>query len=661
MRSQELFSHVPAGTALVVVLMVSSVVATAQTLHVEDLANGTELILITEPLSSATTVAWPDADGEIRSLTRGELNLLPDVEAVLAEHDVAPPVVVVTGGSQLDELRGLFARMFTGRPVAPPERHTTTLTEGTVDRRLGSAGSDALIRWEVPLPPPGDPRRSTVEVFWEMVPQIVDPQAPGFRARVENDLGLLEGSVDPDLVDLRLDQLRLALAQSGESSRIDGARVEAARSRLEVRRFASLGEHPEAAEKMVERWLSDGVRAVQEFLFGIEGVTEASVRTAARSWLPQHPGRVALVLPPRVFNPRFAPGPEVVQLDNDLVMAVLERPGAGLATLNLRPVLLPDVDGQLSATVLARVAAELRRSDAPPGWVRVAERPPSLELASTEEGLPDLIEVLQGALERVAGDDRAVALEGAGGRRRALQLMANLLGLAEGVELSPAALLRPGNLAVGVVAPDAEAAIESAEKFNLGGPSAAVIPGALAIESEPSTREAAVGTTSTLVAAINLGLMVSDVAAAVVSEVVAGRVAAGVEGSAVEVLRPVVPGRKLALLVVTAEGPLDDLERRVMRRWKTVSAPVGEEELTDARRRVAAGVAAAASGPLGRARMCAAVAVGDTLWRRPGDLELETISLPPEDLAVVFGSLPGWDELETTGAGVLPVPGGESR
>ncbi len=661
MRSQELFSHFFAGTALAATLIALPVVVTAQTLHVEQLPNGTELILITESLSSATTVAWPDSDGEIFSITRGELNLLPDVEAVLETRDVAPPVVVVSGGSQLDELRGLFDRKFTERPVAQFERQTTTLTEGTVDRRLGSAGSEALIRVEVPLPPPGDPRRSTVEVFWEMVPEIVEPQAPGFRARIENDIGLLEGNVNPDIVDLRLDQLRVALAQAGESSRIDGARVEAARTRLEVQRFAALGEHPGAAEEVVERWLSGGVTAVREFLFGMEGVTEASVRSAARSWLPQHPGRVALVLPPRVFNPRFAPGPEVVQLDNDLVMAVLERPGAGLAAINLRPVLLPDVDGQLSATVLARVAAELRRSNAPPGWIRVSERPPSLELASTEEGLPELIEVLQAALERVADDDRTVALEGADARRRALQMMAQLLGLAEGVELSPAALLRPGNLAVGVVAPDAETAIESAEKFNLGGPSAAVVPDVLPVESELKTREAAVGTTSTLVVALNLGLMVSDVSATVVSEVVAARVAAGVGGSAVEVLHPVVPGRKLALLVVTAPGPLEDLESGMMKRWKTVTAPASDAELTEARRRVAAGVAAAASGPLGRARLCAALAVGNMLWRRPGDLELETISLPPEDVAVVLASFPTWQDLETTGAGVLPVPGSERR
>lgn len=657
MRSQELFSQYFAGSVLAIMLFVLPVTVMAQTLGVEDLANGTELVLITESLSAATTVAWPDSDGEIQSITRGELNLLPDVEAALGEIVLAPPVVVVTGGSQLDELRGLFDRVFAGRPVAQLERPSTTLIEGTVDRRLGTAGSDALIRLEVPLPPPGDPRRSTVEIFWEMVPEIVEPQVPGFRARVENDVGLLEGSVNSELVDLRLDQLRLALAQAGESSRIDGARVEAARTRFEVRRIASLGEHPGAAEEVVERWLRGGVTAVQEFLFGVEGVTEASVREAAKSWLPQHPGRVALVLPPRVFNPRFAPGPQVVQLDNDLVMAVLERPGAGLAAINLRPVLLPDVDGQLSATVLARVAAELRRSGSPPGWVRVAERPPSLELATTEEGLPDLIEVLQAALERVAEDDRTVALEGADGRRRALQMMAVLLGLSEGVELSPAALLRPGNLAVGVVAPDAEAAIESAEKFNLGGPEAPVVPDSLSVQSEPRTREAAVGNTSTLVVALSLGLMTSDVSAAVVSEVVSARVASGWEGTSVEVLRPVVPGRKLALLVVTAPGPLEDLEGRMARMWKTVIAPVEEGELTDARRRVAAGVASAASGPLGRARLCAAVAVGNTLWRRPADLELEAVGLPAEDVAVVLGSLPGWGDLDTTGAGVLPVPG----
>ncbi len=645
------------GTILASVLMALPMTAMAQTLHVEVLANGTELVVITESLSAATTVAWLDADGEIRSITRGELNLLPDVEAALVENAQAPPVVVVTGGYQLDELRELVDRVFTGIPVADVGHQTATVVEGSVDRRLGAAKDDALIRMEIPLPPPGDPRRSTIEVFWEMVPNIVEPQAPGFRARIEGDLGLLEGSVSPDLVDLRLDQLRLALAQAGESSRIDAARVEAARNRLEVRRTASLGAHPQAAEEVVERWQSGGAAAVQEFLFGAEGVTEASVRSAAKGWLPLHPGRVSLVLPPRVYNPRFAPGPQVVQLDNDLVMAVLERPGIGLATINLRPVLLPDVDGQLTATVLARVAAELRRSDAPPGWIRIAENPPALELASTEDGLPDLIEVLQGAVERVASDDRAVPLEGADARRRALQMMAVLLGLSEGLELSPAALLRPGNLAVGMVAPDAEAAVESAEKFNLGGPAAGVTPDVLSVETEPRTREAATGDTSTIVAVLNLGLMASDVSGAVVSEVVAGRMASDEEGVTVEVLHPVVPGRRLALLVVTAKGRLDDLERRIAKQWKTATAPAGEAELVDARRRVAAGVASAASGPLGRARLCAAVAVGNTLWRRPADLELETMSLPAEDLAIVFGSVPEWSEVETTGAGVLPVPG----
>jgi hypothetical protein len=450
--------------------------------------------------------------------------------------------------------------------------------------------------------------------------------------------------------------LRLALAQMGDSSRLDRDRVSAARLRLEVRRKALVSTHPQVAETALRRWQGGGLTAVQEFLFGVEGVTEESVRVAARSWLPKHPGRAVVVLPPRVFNPRFAQGPQVVQLDNDLVVAVLERPGAGLSVVSLRPVLLPDVDGQVTATVLARVAAELRGSHFPPGWVRVLEDPPVLELAALPDGLPEMVEVLQGALERVAEDDRPVGLDETDARRRALQLMAGVLGLAEDVQLSPAALLRPGNLAVGVVTPDAETAVESLDKFNLGGAVESVVPDGLSVQLVPRTREAAAGGDSTLVVALDLGLLASGVASRVVGEVVMSRVQALEIAADVEMLRPVVPGRNVGLLVVSSPGPLEELEDRLSKHWKGLTDAPGEDEVAEARHRVAADLAAAASGPLGRARMCAAVAVGNTLWRKPMDLELEILSLPVEKIDLVFEQLPQWDKLSTTGAGVLPVP-----
>jgi hypothetical protein len=495
-----------------------------------------------------------------------------------------------------------------------------------------------------------------VEVLWELLPELLNPELPGFRARIEGDVGHLEGSFDPDLADLKLRQLRLALAQMGDNSRLDGDRIAAARLRLEVRRRALVSAHPEVAEAALDRWLGGGVRAVQEFLFGVEGITEASVREAARSWLPKHPGRAVLVLPPRVFNPRFAQGPEVVQLDNDLVAAVLERQGAGLSAVNVRPVLLPDVDGRITAMVLTRLAAELRGSYAPPGWIRVLESPPALEMAAEPEGLPELVEILQVALERVAADDQPVVLDDTDARRRALQLMAGVLGLAEGVQLSPAALLQPSNLAVGVVTPDAETAVESLQKFNLGGMAGEAVPQRGPVQPNPRTRAAAAGGDSTLVVAVDLGLLASDVVSRVAGEVVLTRLRALDIATDAEALRPVVPGRNIGLLVVSAPGPLADLEAKLEKNWQRLIREPAEDELLAAQHRVAATLAATASGPLGRARMCAAVAVGNTLWRKPADLELEILGMPHEKVELVFAEIAGWDELITTGAGVLPVP-----
>jgi hypothetical protein len=231
-----------------------------------------------------------------------------------------------------------------------------------------------------------------------------------------------------------------------------------------------------------------------------------------------------------------------------------------------------------------------------------------------------------------------------------------VLGLAEGVESSPAVLLRPGNLAVGLVSPDAETALESIAKFGLGGAVPADAPLGRAVEPVPRTREAAPGTESTLVMVLEPIVATGDLAMRVVAEVVAERARARGLAEHIEVVHPVVPGRRVALLVLRAAGELSALERRTEKAWPAMSANVDEDELAAVRPRLAAAVATAASGPLGRARLCAAAAAGDVTWRTPADLELEIISLSAEQVNGVLAQLPGWDGVPTTASGVLPVP-----
>jgi hypothetical protein len=351
----------------------------------------------------------------------------------------------------------------------------------------------------------------------------------------------------------------------------------------------------------------------------------------------------------------------VLTLGNDATAAVLEREIAGLAVINLRPILLPDLDGELSATVLARVAAELRASEAPPGWIRVLGSPAALELATSPDGLPELVEVLQEALDRVAADDRPLAVEGSSARRRALELMSGVLSLGEGGELSSSALLRPSNLAVGVVAPDAETAAEALEKFGLGGPARTVAAMGQAVQPVPKTREAAPGDDSALAVALDLGVATDELTAAMAGEILQGRVAARGIARDVELLRPLVPGRSVLVLVVQAAGPLDALEKGLARAWSALTAAVGEDEAAAAGRALAARLAADASGPLGQARRCAALAAGSGSWRNAEDLEREVLAMTAEELSAVLRQLPPWPEATTTGAGLLPVPGASRR
>jgi hypothetical protein len=662
MSSQDsLFQSFVVTAAVAVAACFGAGTAAGQALHSERFEGGCELVFVTQPLTGATTVAWPEEGGAVQVRTYGQLNLVVDVQRELEALDPPPPVVVMVGGAQFAELRSTVERVLAGRAaVGSPAAHPV-VDEGGIDRRLGAADGEATVRIELPLPPPADGRRSTVEVLWELMPELLSADQPGFRTRTEGDWAFLEGPVDADLVDLQLRRLRFEIARLGESVALDGNRVEAARARLEVRRRALLAAHPDGARAVLERWQGGGVPAVREFLFGISGVTEASVREAARSWLPQHPGRAVLVLPPRVFNPRFAPGPELVTLGNDATAAILEREIAGLGVVNLRPILLPDVDGELSATVLARIATELRASEAVPGWIRVRSAPPALELATWPDGLPELVEVLQEALDRVADDDRPVGADSGSARRRALDLMSGVLGLGEGGPLSPASLLRPSNLAVGVVGPDAETAVEVLEKFGLGGVVRSSAPIGQQVQPVPRTREAAPGGDSVLVAALDLPATTDELLMAMVAELLERRAVELEIAREAELFRPLVPGRRVLLLVVQGAGPLDELETKLAKAWPRLSSAVRDDEATAAGRALAPRVAAETSGPLGQARRCAALAAGDGPWRNAEDLERELLALSAEQLTAVLGQLPRWQELATTGAGVLPVPGAPRR
>jgi hypothetical protein len=89
--------------------------------------------------------------------------------------------------------------------------------------------------------------------------------------------------------------------------------------------------------------------------------------------------------------------------------------------------------------------------------------------------------------------------------------------------------------------------------------------------------------------------------------------------------------------------------------WPDVVAGIDDDELAPIRRRAAARTSAAMSGVSGHARHAAATAAGAARWRRPAELELEILSLPAERVSDVLAGSAGFDELEITGAGELPI------
>jgi len=629
----------------------------AQALHSERLANGTVLVVVAEPLSDATTVVWRAMDGEAPSVvTSGDMTLISDLEAAFAlQVDApAPPVVIAAGGAPLAEIRGVLERTLAGRPPAPPQPlFSDPIDEARMERRLGAPGSEAEIRLRVNLPPPDDPTRTSAEVLWDLLPEVLAGDLAGLRSRVDGNVGFLEARVDAERADLALRQLRLGLARIAEDPRLRDEEVEAAARRLTVQRRAFLEKHPEAALHLLVLWSEGGIAAVREYLFAAEGVTLGGVREAARSWLPQHPGSVVVILPPQALNPRFASPPQVVQLESGLAAAILERPGAPLSVVCLRPVVVPDLDDEMAATILTRIARELRAGAERPGWIEVASTPPRLEMAAPADSFAELAEALRAATDNVADDQRSIPFEPGDARRRALRLTAGVLGIAEGSELAPITLLRQDNLALGVVAEDGEAAAEAVRKFWAGrvpAGGATVRP----MAPVPKTREAIAGNQSSVVVTLELPLGLGVAQPMVLADLLVGRGSLRFPEATVEVLAPFVPGRSVLLLVVTAVSPLEDLEAALEKGWKAVTAAVTEEELARARRRVAAAAAARWSGATGQARRCAAVAAGAARWQPASELEMNILSVPEETVNLLLSGLQ-WETLQFTAAGVLPI------
>ena len=462
-----------------------------------------------------------------------------------------------------------------------------------MERRLGAPGSDAEIRLRVNLPAPSDPGRTPAEVLWDLLPEILAGDLRGLQSRTVGDQGILEARVDADRVDVAISQLRIGLARISEDTRLQADQVDAASRRLLVQRRAVLEKHPQAALHLLELWAAGGVAAVQEYLFAAEGVTLGTVREVAQTWLPQHPGSVVVVLPPQALNPRFASPPTVLQLDSGLAAAVLERAGAPLSAVCLRPVVIPDLDDDMAATILTRVARELREGAERPGWVAVETTPPRLEIAAPAARFAELVEALRIATEKVAQDQRSVPFAPGDARRKALRLTAGLLGVAEGSELTPITLLRQENLALGVVAEDGEAAVEAVRKFWAKTNEMNRVTSVRPLPPVPKTREAVAGSQSAVVSVLDISVALGEAPSLIFAELISDRASAAFAGADVEVLAPYVPGRSVVLLVVTEESPLEDLEKRLSKAWTGLVSPADEEELAPVRRRLAASTAAA--------------------------------------------------------------------
>lgn len=632
-----------------------------QALTVRSLEGGTEVVLVTQTLAEMSAGCWPvlteRMKWEGRCVVGSDLTFTAELEAALGDLEEAPSVLIIVGGSGRREAIDRAGRALMGKGAgATPPRVGQTMVEGGQERRLGQPGGPSVLRLEVQLPAVDDADRTAVEVLWNLLPHHLTEVSPGLRSRMEGDVGSLEFSGDGDLGDLELRSLRLALAQVSGAPSLESEAVEREANRLRIGRLAQLESVESAGLELLDLWIRGGSDGIRQYLFGPDGVTPARVREAAGQWLPRHPGHAVFVLPPRRFRPRFAPGPQTASMSNDLSATVLARPSAHLATLVLRPVLLSDLTGDAEAVILTRLATALRRSEDRPAHIAVESHPPRLELAAEAGDFPDLCEALQAALAEVASDTTPTTTE-SDARRNALRLMAGVLGLDAGAEVTPASVLAPGNLAVGGVAADAELALEALEKFGVGGPASGVTPGDLMVGGVPRHRIPASGTRSAV--AVALPLAVGFPIAETVAEIVSNRTVRLIEGTAAEVLAPLIPGRAVMVLVVVKDGEVAGLEGDIQKRWAELFAPATEEELEGLRRKVATRVVTVAGGVLGRARVCAAIAAGSDSWRTPSDREMAALTVDLVAVNLDLERLAATSDAQWTASGPAAISLGE--
>ncbi len=641
----------------------------AQTLELLPLGDGGTVVVVTLPMSDGVSLAWPEATGDgqvtIRSTTVPALMGAGELEKVLGSEpeNAVPPVVAVSGPMRPDEIAGLVARLGASRPaVSLPRVSAPPLEEGGVERRLAPPGSDAVLRLRLPLPPAADPLRPAAEVLAALIPEALGDAGKALTVRRDGDLIVLSMPVSPELAEVRLDRLRLALARLAEDLGLDAGAVDRARSRLAVRRQVTLAQHPTGAEVVVREWLAGGEAAVRGRLFGLAGVGVHRVEEAARRWLALHPGAAELLLPPRVLNPRFASGPESSSEVGGVSTTFLERPATPLEAVVLRPVLSPDLGGGSTAAVLARLAGALRQLPDAPGWAEVRRNPPQLELAAPAGDSATLLEVLAKGLEQVSADTTPVAA-GESAEDRALGLMAGMLGLTSGGPPSPSTLLRPDNLALGALVVDSESFKEALQKL-LGVRVGAVSSGVTSEAPAPGRRRAAVpGKEACLVLRLEDGAASADGEAGVL--LVEERLGRALDAASIKVLTPLVPGAHPALMVVTAEASLPDLEKTLKDEWASATAPPSEEELTGIRRRLLEHAARRFSGAVGRAAFMAEIAAGVRTWLPPSQWQTGVLAMAAEDVAGKLSHWQSWNDLLTTGAGPLPVsslplPGAEA-
>jgi len=632
--------------------------ARPQVLHLETLPGGAELVLVAQAEATATAVAWPGPAPEggiaIRTVASGELTLASDLASAFEEADHAPPFVVAVGSAARDELVGALAGAFASLPLAALKTASprAITAEGGTERRLGSPGSEAVIRLVLPLPPLQDGRRSAVELMFSMAPELLAKDFPGLRETMDPGEVTLELRVDPAAADLLIGRLRRRLAQLGDDSGLNAGLVDRARRRLRVSRRAGLENLAAGAKRLVEIRLAGGDEGIRQYLFGVDGAGLMSVREAARTWFPRHPGRATILLPPQSLNPRFAGAPRLELLENGLSVAMLERPATPLAVLCLRPVTSPDLAGDRTGTVLVRLAGVLRRSPNAPAWIRVTAKPPALLLATGPDGFSEILETLTDGLETLRRD--TAPLPGSRDPRHVvLGLAASLLGIGE-TAVTPAKLLLPGNLALGAVVPDVERAGEALHKL-LDAVAAGAGATATHLDGAPRRAVSLPGTRSAVAILLPVEASGGGPDLRLVAALFEARLEKSFGSRAVSVLRPDVPGRTPLVLLVEGEGTVDVLETQVRKAWPGLTAPPTSEELAPLRHSVASALAIEASGTVGAAIRCARLAATGGGWRRPAELERMVLATEPATVGAVLEALQDWDHLERAVAGPFPV------